>query len=755
MILRPTPGDLLTSPAMPPFFEPNWVEAENQEPSSPDSLVIFVVAKLGPNSSGQHYPLAVVRREGGLTSLDAVQGRDVLAAIQGTIAVFSDPANHIGIQSELSLAAQFYQDPKNALPQTELSNLAPWMRQSIASECDRGLREFPFISTCLMLGVAFDRERGVGLHVLLAALGTVLRDANIEYAMAVVDISNLDAIRYGIVAFRTTTMIHISCPPEDLDDDWGADPPGQRELKLEENRTRDPLSAAAYMAKFQQYEPCDDLVDKLNRVGLVDTSALDRIWPPDVIKSLPPPVPPCGAEDAALVALINSLIETERIDISETLLSQLGSTTNYKQVLRRHLQEQCQNIGHLRSTGQLLGLALANEPHLNLAPFTKLSALSISAAIETAPVPPTSISLTIDTLLDPPTSIIDVLAAHPTLKAVYLLQQPARTSDHPSTTFFLALASHPSNTLARLTKLHISGAYSAPLRKEFFLPPSLSYQPPITIYPVLHLFTRHQAQTGSVHNPDPDPDTTSFWPNHLYLGDALLRPERFAAGFLLYLRSLLTCTHTGNRSGSLFSFACAPPNLSSDQKTRVEVGPIPGENFAIPVRPQVWTTDEEENRKREFWPAVRDLVQGSWSVVVERRVWIDVGNKGEAGRGLSWMPDLKTAYVRYAFVRVKVGGIKLEDELERKEWNRKEERGIREGEAEVTGLKGFLETTAPGVDLGLVNHRVDEFVKEMEGWPGQGALADGMEKLSVLGKEEARKMLGEFLSGCAEGSRRT
>lgn len=109
------------------------------------------------------------------------------------------------------------------------------------------------------------------------------------------------------------------------------------------------------------------------------------------------------------------------------------------------------------------------------------------------------------------------------------------------------------------------------------------------------------------------------------------------------------------------------------------------------------------------------------------------------------MLDLETAYVRYAFVRVtKVGGNKVGDGRERNEGNR-EGRGIREGQVEVTGLKGFLGATAPGVDSGLVDQRVDEFVREMEEWPGQGALADGMEKLSVLGDEEARKMLGEFL----------
>jgi hypothetical protein len=29
---------------------------------------------------------------------------------------------------------------------------------------------------------------------------------------------------------------------------------------------------------------------------------------------------------------------------------------------------------------------------------------------------------------------------------------------------------------------------------------------------------------------------------------------------------------------------------------------------------------------------------------------------------------------------------------------------------------------------------VEEFVKEMEAWPGQGRLAEGMEKLAVLGE---------------------
>jgi hypothetical protein len=361
-----------------------------------------------------------------------------------------------------------------------------------------------------------------------------------------------------------------------------------------------------------------------------------------------------------VVSLINSLVGTERLDVSRTLLNQLDSTAA-KSVHLRRLQEQSHKIGHLRSTGQLLGLAFANEPHLNLAPFASSSTLAISAALETALVPPTSVSLSIDTLLDPPSLIIDAISAHPTIKALYLLQQPTRGSDDPSRAFFLALASHPTNPRAHLTKLHISGAYSTPLRNEPFLPLSLCHPPPVTtctdVYPVHNLFIRHHPAHAHPSNPPKD--------HHYYLGDALLRPERFAAGFLVYLRSLLTSAHATHapdtRPQALFCFACAPPDLSAD-KGRVEIGPIPV------VQPPAPPAQVEAGDELGCGPGVKNLVHGSWSVLVERRVWIDVGNKGEEARGMGrenarWMPDLQAACVRYAFVRVvKDGGLRAGEE---------------------------------------------------------------------------------------------
>jgi hypothetical protein len=148
------------------------------------------------------------------------------------------------------------------------------------------------------------------------------------------------------------------------------------------------------------------------------------------------------------------------------------------------------------------------------------------------------------------------------------------------------------------------------------------------------------------------------------------------------------------------------------------------------------------------------LVHGSWSVLVERRVWIDVGNKGrglgEWGRRMhSGLPDLQAACVRYAFVRVvKEAGIRVGEEGSASGRNGKGQGfQIREGVVEVVGLEGFLGRAVPGTDLGTVRRRVEEFVKEMEAWPGQGRLGEGIEKLAVLREPEAREMLGELLVG--------
>ncbi|KAK4181201.1 hypothetical protein QBC36DRAFT_175795 [Triangularia setosa] len=330
----------------------------------------------------------------------------------GCCRCLSDPANHIGIESELSLAAQFYQDPRIALQRTDLSNTPAW-------------------------------KSGVGLPALSAPLGAVFSDTNMEYAMAVVDITDLKAIRYGIIAFRSTIVIYVSEPPQELDeynDRGDGDPSGPQELRLEENRTRDPLPAAAYMAKFG-YELCDELVKNFDTVVLVDYSALDQIWPLSNAESLDHPAS-LIEEDSDLLSLASPL-----------------------------------PMNHISTS----------------LPSTNLSSLAIEAAIETTLTPPTSISLTIDSLHDSTTAIIDALLAKPTFKSLYLLQFPTRISDTPSKTFFSTLTNHPGKPLSHFTKLHISALYSSAFLDPPFIPHSTN-PPFLPTYPLLHLFTRQLSQ---------------------------------------------------------------------------------------------------------------------------------------------------------------------------------------------------------------------------------------------------------------------
>lgn len=114
------------------------------------------------------------------------------------------------------------------------------------------------------MGVGFEPRHGLCFdHVRLEPLGTVYRDDSLDYGMAILDISNLDEIRYGIVGFL------IRDPhPSPLAGEWH--PSVQT---VEENRPRIPLSSVQYMSKFgyQVYEA----VLNLEEMPLVDSSAMD------------------------------------------------------------------------------------------------------------------------------------------------------------------------------------------------------------------------------------------------------------------------------------------------------------------------------------------------------------------------------------------------------------------------------------------------------------------------------------------------
>ncbi|KAK5654205.1 hypothetical protein OQA88_7380 [Cercophora sp. LCS_1] len=580
----------------------HWKDAKHQD-VMPFSLVIFIVSKLDQSPPAQHYPLAVAERIGGEEATEAVLIRDVLEVASNAVAVFSDEANRIGIQSEASLAAGFFSNANNAPPRKKLV-VDRYFRLMQREERETKMPEFPFILTCLKLAAGIHRDTRV-------PLGSFFSHKDIEYAMVVLDISDLTAIQYGIVAFHTKLMLRTGPPTPPtgyrhlfgLSRDWGA-----VEYRVQEETSRNPVPAATYVARFS-YHPdspagiltgsCDDLVAKLEPFGLIESSSLDLIWPVDDAKPFPCLESP-SIKDTGLVEMIEDLISTNNIDIIDKIRAEF-STPHAQAALQTHLSNSQSATNH-HSTGQLLGLAFTDETHLNLAPIPNLSADTISAALSAADAPPTSISLNLDTLLASASEIIMALTSHPSLKSLYLLQSPTRKSDHPSTAFFLAL-SMPSNQpgpFDQFRKIYISGAFSAPFVKQLFLP--TTYSPPLETFPITHLFAR-----GSRPQPrfsrDVDP-----WHETVYLGDSLLRPERFVSGFLRYIHALLTkdalCRHE-----AMHCLALAPASLRD----------IMGERCGTSLREHIRGRD----RKAEIWGAASGLclLKDRFGVMEPRKSW--------------------------------------------------------------------------------------------------------------------------------------
>jgi hypothetical protein len=240
--------------------------------SNPPSLfLVFAVAKL----NGQYRQLAVAQYETGQPAFS--QWTDTLRACRGVITALSDPANRTAIEGELALAGAAYTHGGLAPPRSEVQRGSPfrlsgWERERVNRWWNRDMVALPFISTCLVVSVAGECNHR-GSQVTAGPLGLVYNDENPQYSMVVVDISDLDRVRYGIVAFGTTT------PFMEL---------GRFAMDNipEHTRPRRPLSVKAYIRKFAPFYDCgrDEVLaaaaaemDKLQmeKYELVDLDALE------------------------------------------------------------------------------------------------------------------------------------------------------------------------------------------------------------------------------------------------------------------------------------------------------------------------------------------------------------------------------------------------------------------------------------------------------------------------------------------------
>ncbi|ELR02810.1 hypothetical protein VC83_00791 [Pseudogymnoascus destructans] len=93
---------------------------------------------------------------------------------------------------------------------------------------------------------------------------------------------------------------------------------------------------------------------------------------------------------------------------------------------------------------------------------------------------------------------------------------------------------------------------------------------------------------------------------YIHLGDALLKPERFATGFLIYIQSLLTSSDEYTiQPLNLFSFSSSPAFLDGDPETAAEISPILAESFTVPEDMPRGKNSNSPYRRR--WAEMRDL----------------------------------------------------------------------------------------------------------------------------------------------------
>jgi hypothetical protein len=318
--------------------------------------------------------------------------------------------------------------------------------------------------------------------------------------------------------------------------------------------------------------------------------------------------------------------------------------------------------------------------------------------------------------------LAEVFGRPSSLKQIYLHQSPTRESDELSLRTFMELSAYPDILAER--KLIMSGAFSAPLRRRFWLP--TMFRPSTSMFPVQHMFVQQRVNQ-------------SFWPNYYYLGDTMLQPEQFAAGFLRYLRSLVPRSHNKEQ---LYALVCGPPSLADIDQTRRVVSPLPAESFSIPVWPLGSTKYVSGPELVEVWPKVRDLEPQTWTVLVRTEKFVDT----EADRRNPGVPFIYLAreatVVKYAFVRTRVR-IQVDQLTFASDGRPLDHPGL--DDLEVCTIGEFLSLTGATVDKDALNRRLQELVEYIAGIPRQPTLPSGWHHLSTMDHKDARAAMVDFL----------
>lgn len=186
-------------------------------------MLYYLVANVGPKDASR--PLAVAYRQGRghgpkRSEFHPERARLVVQELARLINVIREPSNRPAIEAEIALAQRWYQEKeperlhipdkqqaemgleRHCQPGADPANQRipdiPWVP---------GKREFPFLSTCLWLGLAHGDTSLYDIHH--QPLGTTFADA-MEYVMVVIDVSNPAHPRYGIINRQINYLAEVN-----------------------------------------------------------------------------------------------------------------------------------------------------------------------------------------------------------------------------------------------------------------------------------------------------------------------------------------------------------------------------------------------------------------------------------------------------------------------------------------------------------------------------------------------------------------
>lgn len=190
--------------------------------------------------------------------------------------------------------------------------------------------------------------------------------------MVVVDITDSNAVRYGIVGFPVHRAKSVPSLQAEKQLQRGYFPSGELRL-VKEVYHRQAMTASEYIAKFSVGDENPirgDAVEHLSQVPLVSADAMSLVWPLESegnVISLPITEITTGNDNIRsqrLIRLMQTMSTTD--DFEKTILSEVQAAPNSKQGLQRGLLQQSGLLVGTRVEGQLIRLAFTENNHLSL-----------------------------------------------------------------------------------------------------------------------------------------------------------------------------------------------------------------------------------------------------------------------------------------------------------------------------------------------------------------------------------------------------